>query len=96
MGDSAELAVRYVWTLAGRVGMNAHHIDRFGSSTGSSGDRPRIPRRTKRRPDAGAGEFAQLLRSDGPQERRAWSTELGVVRLSDGAGEVAAAGDQVT
>ena len=44
----------------------------------------------------GTREFAQLPRSDGPQRRRPWSDKLGVVLLSDGAGEVAAIGEGVS
>jgi hypothetical protein len=49
----------------------------------------RIRSRPKKGPDAGAREFAQLQRSDGPL-RPAGPTKIGVVPLSDGAGEVAA------
>jgi NADPH:quinone reductase-like Zn-dependent oxidoreductase len=44
----------------------------------------------------GARERAQLPRPDCPQRQRSGPTKIGVVLLSDGAGEVAAIGEGVT
>ena len=80
--------------------MEAYHIDRFGSVDGIVLIERGPAARAERDPDARARELAQLPRSYGPQRVLKGGgrgpTKIGVVPLSDGAGEVAVIGEGVT
>src|SRR3984893_1325150 len=85
------------WPIGRREEMEAYRIDRFGSVDGivlrSSEDPRPGPKEVLMRVRAGSLNYRDLMVLKGGGRG---PTKLGVVPLSDGAGEVAAIGDGVT